>query len=32
MEVAGRVLAGLAGILLPSLLLGAVGVNRLGRV
>jgi ABC-2 type transport system permease protein len=31
-DVAGRVLAGLAGILLPSLLLGAAGVDRLGRV
>jgi ABC-2 type transport system permease protein len=30
-DVAGRVLAGLVGILLPSLLIGAAGVNRLGR-
>jgi ABC-2 type transport system permease protein len=29
-DVAGRVLAGLVGILLPSLLIGAVGVYRLG--
>jgi ABC-2 type transport system permease protein len=31
-NVAGRALAGLVGILLPSLLIGAVGVNRLGRL
>jgi ABC-2 type transport system permease protein len=30
-DVAGRVLIGVAGILLPSLLIGALGANRLGR-